>query len=81
MKALDVRHINPFLQSTLSIMEQAACLKLAVGKPAVATLEFHDNTFIIQVGVTGVLKGQADTQMRQRRRLKAILLRGISKPL
>ena len=58
MKALDVRHINPFLQSTLSIMEQAACLKLAVGKPAVATLEFHDNTFIIQVGVTGVLKGQ-----------------------
>ena len=47
MKALDVRHINPFLQSTLSIMEQAACLKLAVGKPAVATLEFLDNTFII----------------------------------
>ena len=58
MKALDVRHINPFLQSTLSIMEQAACLKLAVGKPAVAKLEFPDNTFIIQVGVTGVLKGQ-----------------------
>ena len=58
MKALDVRHINPFLQSTLSIMEQAACLKLAVGKPAVATLEFPDDTFIIQVGVTGVLKGQ-----------------------
>ena len=58
MKALDVRHINPFLQSTLSIMEQAACLKLAVGKPSVALLEFHDSTFIIQVGVTGVLKGQ-----------------------
>ena len=58
MKALDVRHINPFLQSTLSIMEQAACLKLAVGKPSVASLEFHDSTFIIQVGVTGVLKGQ-----------------------
>ena len=58
MKALDVRHINPFLQSTLSIMEQAACLKLGVGKPAVATLEFPNDTFIIQVGVTGVLKGQ-----------------------
>lgn len=58
MKALDVRHINPFLQSTLSIMEQAACLKLVVGRPSVASLEFHDSTFIIQVGVTGVLKGQ-----------------------
>lgn len=58
MKALDVRHINPFLQATLSIMEQTAGLKLAVGKPGIASLSFDDETFIIQVGVTGVLKGQ-----------------------
>lgn len=58
MKALDVRHINPFLQSTLSIMEQTAGLKMAVGKPGVGSLVFPNSTFIIQVGVTGVLKGQ-----------------------
>ncbi len=58
MKALDVKHINPFLQATLNIMETIAAMKLSVGKPSVAKLEFPDETFIIQVGVTGALKGQ-----------------------
>ncbi|MBQ9699990.1 MAG: chemotaxis protein CheX [Lachnospiraceae bacterium] len=58
MKALDVKHINPFLQSTLSIMEQTTGIKLAVGKPAVGNLLFPNNIFILQVGVTGALKGQ-----------------------
>lgn len=58
MKALDVRHINPFLQSTLSIMETTTGIKLSVGKPTVGSLVFPDNTFILQVGVTGALKGQ-----------------------
>lgn len=58
MQALDVRHINPFLQSSLNVIEMTTQTKLTVGKPTVATLEFPDNTFILQVGVTGVLKGQ-----------------------
>lgn len=58
MKALDVKHINPFLQATLNIMETIAAMKLSVGKPSVAKLEFVKETFIIQVGVTGALKGQ-----------------------
>ncbi len=58
MKALDVKHINPFLQATLNIMETIASMKLTVGKPSVAKLEFPNETFILQVGVTGVLKGQ-----------------------
>lgn len=58
MQALDVRHINPFLQSSISVIEMTTQTKLTVGKPSVATLEFPDNTFILQVGVTGVLKGQ-----------------------
>ena len=43
MKALDVKHINPFLQATLNIMETIAGMKLGVGKPAVAKLEFPNN--------------------------------------
>jgi chemotaxis protein CheX len=58
MQALDVRHINPFLQSSLNVIEMTTQTKFTVGKPTVATLEFPDNTFILQVGVTGVLKGQ-----------------------
>lgn len=58
MKPIDVKHINPFLQSAISIVEQTTAMKMAVGKPAVATLEFTDETFILQVGVTGALKGQ-----------------------
>ncbi len=55
---LDVNHINPFLQSTITIFESVAQTKPAVGKPVVASLDFHDATFVIQVGVTGELKGQ-----------------------
>lgn len=57
-KALDVKHINPFLQSSVSVIEMTTHTKLAVGKPELSTMEFIDNIFILQVGVTGVLKGQ-----------------------
>lgn len=65
MQALDVRHINPFLQSSISVIEMTTQTKLTVGKPSVATLEFPDNTFILQVGVTGVLKGQVLLVMKE----------------
>ncbi|MCR5754290.1 MAG: chemotaxis protein CheX [Acetatifactor sp.] len=57
-KALDVKHINPFLQSSLNIFESMVQMKLQVGKPAVGTLKFDNRIFIIQVGVTGEMKGQ-----------------------
>ena len=58
MKPIDVKHINPFLQSAISIVEQTTMMKMAVGKPVVSVLEFGEDKFILQVGVTGVLKGQ-----------------------
>lgn len=58
MKPIDVKHINPFLQSAISIVEQVAMMKMSVGKPVVSPLSFTDDTFILQVGVTGALKGQ-----------------------
>lgn len=57
-KALDVKHINPFLQSSVSVIEMTTQTKLAVGKPELSSMQFRNNTFILQVGVTGVLKGQ-----------------------
>ena len=58
MKPIDVKHINPFLQSAISIVEQTTMMKMGVGKPVVSVLEFGNDRFILQVGVTGVLKGQ-----------------------
>lgn len=55
---LDVKHINPFLQSTMTIFENAAQIKLALGKPTVTVLDFPDHIFALQVGITGDLKGQ-----------------------
>lgn len=79
MKALDVRHINPFLQATLSIMEQTTGLKLAVGKPGVGNLQFPNATFILQVGVTGVLKGQVLLVMNEdnAKRIASMMMMGM----
>lgn len=57
-QGLDVKHINPFLQSAISIFESAVQTHLTVGKPSVANLDFSEHVFLLQVGVTGDLKGQ-----------------------
>lgn len=58
MKTLNVAHINPFLQSSQSVIQMMTQIQLTVGKPSLAKLEFPNTTFILQVGVTGQLKGQ-----------------------
>lgn len=59
MKApIDVNYINPFLVSSVSIFESMAQMSLTIGKPAAGSLKFDKAMFIIQVGVTGQMKGQ-----------------------
>lgn len=50
--------VNPFLQASLSVIEMMTQIKAGVGKASVSTLEFPGNAYILQVGVTGALKGQ-----------------------
>ena len=57
-QGLDVKHINPFLQSAISIFQSAVQTQLAVGRASVSKLDFPDYNFLLQVGVTGDLKGQ-----------------------
>lgn len=57
-KGLDVNHINPFLQSCVTIFESAAMTKLTISKPSVTNLNFDNLIFALQVGLTGDLKGQ-----------------------
>lgn len=55
---IDVKHINPFLQSSLSIVESVTQVKMTVGKPETTDFKLHDKYYAIQVGVVGEMKGQ-----------------------
>ncbi len=55
---IDVRHINPFLQSSISIVESVTQVKMTVGKPEKTDFFLKDTTYAIQVGVVGEMKGQ-----------------------
>lgn len=58
-KALDVKHINPFLQSSVNVIEMTTQMKMDIGKPELSHMEFGEKQiFILQVGITGALKGQ-----------------------
>ncbi|MBO5426565.1 MAG: chemotaxis protein CheX [Lachnospiraceae bacterium] len=56
--AIDVRHINPFLQSSISIVESVTQVKMSVGKPESTDFNLKDTSYAIQVGVVGEMKGQ-----------------------
>ncbi len=50
--------VNPFLQASLSVIDTMTQIKAGVGKASMATLQFPGTAYILQVGVTGALKGQ-----------------------
>ncbi|MBQ8924299.1 MAG: chemotaxis protein CheX [Lachnospiraceae bacterium] len=55
---IDVKYINPFLQSSMSIVKSVAGLDLTVGKPGKTDFFLNELTYAIQVGVVGEMKGQ-----------------------
>ncbi len=56
--AFDVKLINPFLQSCVSIVESVTQVKMAVGKPEKTDFHLKETTYAIQVGVVGAMRGQ-----------------------
>ena len=63
--AIDVKHINPFLQSSISIVESVTQVKMTVGKPEMTDFRLHDKYYAIQVGVVGEMKGQVILAIRE----------------
>ena len=63
--AMDVNNINPFLQSSISIVESVTQMKLTVGKPAKTDFHIQDKTYAIQVGVVGAMKGQVVLALKE----------------
>ena len=60
---LDVRYINPFVLASTQVLESVVQMKLTLGRPAISKLDFEDNTFLLQVGVVGEMKGQVIIEM------------------
>lgn len=56
--SIDVKHINPFLQSSISVVESVTKVKLTVGKPELTDFHLKKLTYAIQVGIVGEMKGQ-----------------------
>lgn len=56
--SIDVKHINPFLQSSISVVESVTQVKLTVGKPELTDFHLKELTYAIQVGIVGEMKGQ-----------------------
>jgi chemotaxis protein CheX len=63
--AIDVKHINPFLQSSISIVESVTTVKMTVGKPEKTDFMLKDQVYAIQVGVVGEMKGQVVLVMKE----------------
>ena len=63
--AIDVKHINPFLQSSISIVESVTQVKMTVGKPEKTDFYLHEKYYAIQVGVVGEMKGQVILAIRE----------------
>lgn len=55
---LDIKYINPFLKATITVFELVGIAGGTIGKPSIKDLDFPANRFLIQVGVTGAMKGQ-----------------------
>ena len=58
MASVDIKYINPFVKATVTVLDMLGMTGGKLGKPSLSDLKFPDNTFLIQVGVTGGMKGQ-----------------------
>ena len=56
---INVEYINPILKATVTVVRDACRLDVTIGKPSLATASFTDDEFLILMGITGEMKGQA----------------------
>jgi len=62
---IDVKLINPFLASAVSVIASTSQIQTTVGKPSIKDTAFTDNSVLIMLGVTGQLEGQVIFEIRE----------------
>lgn len=58
MASVDIKYINPVIKATLTVLDMLGMTGGKYGPPSLSDMKFPDNAFLIQVGVTGGMKGQ-----------------------
>jgi len=58
MPTVDINFINPFIKATLTVFDMLGMSGGKFGKPSISDLHFPKSSFLIQIGVTGGMKGQ-----------------------
>lgn len=56
---MKVEYINPFIKSSVEILNQMVQMNFEVGKPILKPLPYSANNIVIMIGITGDIKGQA----------------------
>lgn len=56
---INVEYINPILKATVKVVHDACGMDISIAKPAIAPTSFTDDEFLILMGITGEMKGQA----------------------
>lgn len=76
---LDIKYINPFLKATISIFEMLGLPGGKVGRPSLKDLDFKADIFLIQVGVTGGMKGQVFFELTDEKacRIASVMMMGM----
>lgn len=81
MATLDIKYINPFVKATVTILEMLGLSGGTVGKPSLSDLSFSQDTFLIQVGVTGGMRGQVLIGMSEQRAMEIASVMMMGMPL
>lgn len=55
---LNAELINPFLSAAMQMLRDVSQVPTTMGKPTAKRAEFHDDTIVIIIGITGEMKGQ-----------------------
>lgn len=58
MATLNADHINPFLMASTKVLKDMCYVEAKLGKPYIKDPVFLENTLVIFIGITGVMRGQ-----------------------
>ena len=76
---MDVKHINPFIESSQTVLKQITSMDVELGKVYVKDSPYRSDRIMIIVGVTGEMRGQVALVMSVKNALElaTIMMGGI----
>ena len=57
MADINVEYINVFLKAAAQVMKDVCQMNLSIGRPYVKQTEFENETVVVNIGITGQLRG------------------------